>query len=57
MTYSFISDNGIIMKFLHFVYIGHEFITEILSKFGEQQPVVVNYACSFHQSETGRYFE
>ena len=30
---------------------------EILSKFGEQQLVMVNYACGFNQSETGKYFE
>ena len=27
----------------------------ILSKFGEQQPGMVNYACGFNQSETGKY--
>ena len=32
-------------------------MAKILSKFGEQQPVVVNYACGFNQSETGKYFE
>ena len=26
-------------------------------KFGEQQLVMVNYACGFNQSETGKYFE
>ena len=25
--------------------------------FCEQQPVMVNYACGFNQSETGKYFE
>ena len=30
---------------------------KILSKFGEQQLVMVNYACGFNQSETGKYFE
>ena len=30
---------------------------KILSKFGEQQQVMVNYACGFNQSETGKYFE
>ena len=28
-------------------------MAKILSKFGEQQPVMVNYACGFNQSETG----
>ena len=32
-------------------------MTKFLSKFGEQQLVVVNYACGFNQSETGKYFE
>ena len=32
-------------------------MARILSKFGEQQLVVVNYACGFNQSETGKYFE
>ena len=32
-------------------------IANILSKFGEQQLVMVNYACGFNQSETGKYFE
>ena len=34
-------------------------VTKILSKFGEQQLVMVNYACGFNQSETGKskYFE
>ena len=32
-------------------------MTKILSKFGEQQLVMVNYACAFNQSETGKYFE
>ena len=30
---------------------------KVLSKFGEQQLVMVNYACGFNQSETGKYFE
>ena len=30
---------------------------DILSKFGEQQLVMVNYACGLNQSETGKYFE
>ena len=32
-------------------------MTKFLSKFGEQQLVMVNYACGFNQSETGKYFE
>ena len=32
-------------------------LTKFLSKFGEQQLVMVNYACGFNQSETGKYFE
>ena len=32
-------------------------MAKILSKFGEQHLVMVNYACSFNQSETGKYFE
>ena len=32
-------------------------MTKFLSKFGEQQLVMVNYACDFNQSETGKYFE
>ena len=30
---------------------------KILSKFGQQQLLTVNYACAFNQSETGKYFE
>ena len=30
-------------------------MTKIPSKFGEQQLVMVNYACGFDQSETGKY--
>ena len=30
---------------------------KILSKFSEQQLVMVNYACGFNQSETEKYFE
>ena len=30
---------------------------KILLKFGQQQLVLVNYACGFNQSETGKYFE
>ena len=30
---------------------------KILSKFGQQQLLMVNYACGFKQSETGKYFE
>ena len=29
---------------------------KILSKFGEQQLVMVNYVCGFNQSEIGKYF-
>ena len=29
---------------------------KILSKFGQQQLVMVNYACGFNQSATGKYF-
>ena len=32
-------------------------MAKILSKFGEQQLVMVNYSCDFNQSETGKYFE
>ena len=32
-------------------------MAKILSKFGEQQLVMVNCACGFNQSETGKYFE
>ena len=32
-------------------------MAKILSKFGEQQLVMVNYACGFKQLETGKYFE
>ena len=32
-------------------------MAKILSKFGEQQLVIVNYACGSSQSETGKYFE
>ena len=32
-------------------------MVKFLSKFGEQQLVMVNYACRFNQSETGKYFE
>ena len=31
-------------------------MTKIRSKFGEQQLVMMNYACGFNQSETGKYF-
>jgi len=30
---------------------------ELLSKFGEQQLVMMSYACGFNQSEMGKYFE
>ena len=32
------------------------YMTKIRSKFGEQQLVMMNYACGFNQSETGKYF-
>ena len=32
-------------------------MAKILSKFGEQQLVMVNHRCGFNQSETGKYFE
>ena len=32
-------------------------MAKILSKFGEQQLVMVNCACGFNQSEPGKYFE
>ena len=32
-------------------------MAKMVSKFGEQQLVMVNYACGFNQSETGKYFE
>ena len=32
-------------------------VAKTLSKLGEQQMVMVNYACGFNQSETGKYFE
>ena len=31
-------------------------MAKIISKFGEQQLVMVNYVCGFNQSETGKYF-
>ena len=34
-----------------------QYMAKILPKFGEQQLVMVNYACGFNQSETGKYFE
>ena len=33
------------------------YMAKILSKFGEQQLVMVNYSCGFNQSETRKYFE
>ena len=32
-------------------------MTKILLKFGQQLLIMVNYACGFNQSETGKYFE
>ena len=47
---------SIIFGRLHFWH--HWFnMAKILSKFGEQQLVMVNYARGFNQSETGKYFE
>ena len=47
---------SIIFGGLHFW--RHRFsMGKILSKFGEQQLVMVNHACGFNQSETGKYFE
>ena len=47
---------SIIFGRLHFWH--HWFnMAKILSKFGEQRLVMVNYACGFNQSETGKYFE
>ena len=53
----FFSVNGsVICSGLHFW--RHWFnMTKFLSKFGEQQLVMVNYACAFNQSETGKYFK
>ena len=49
-------NGSIIFGGLHFL--RHWFnMAKILSKFGEQQLVTVNYACDFNQSETGKYFE
>ena len=47
---------SIIFDGLHFC--RHWFnMAKILSKFGEQQVVMVSYGCGFNQSETGKYFE
>ena len=52
----FFVNGSIICSGLHFW--RHCFnMTKILSKFGQQQLVMVNYACGFNQSETGKYFE
>ena len=49
-------NGSIIFGELHFS--RHWFnMAKILSKFGEQQLVMVNYANGFNQSETGKYFE
>ena len=51
------SVNGsIICSGLHF---WHQWLNmaKSLSKFGEQQLIVVNYACGFNQSETAKCFE
>ena len=48
--------DSIIFSGLHFWC--HWFnMVKILFKCGEQQLVMVNYACGFNQSETGKYFE
>ena len=45
---------SIICRGLHFWH--HSFnMTKILSKFGEQRLVTVNYVCGFNQSETRKY--
>ena len=47
---------SIVFGWLHFW--RHWFnMAKILSKFGEQQLVMVDYACGFNQSEKGKYFE
>ena len=47
---------AIILDTLHFW--RHWFnMAKMLSKFGEQHLVMVNYACGFNQSETGKHFE
>ena len=52
----FLVNGSIIFSGLHFWRHGFN-MTKILSKFGEQQLVMVNYACGFNRSETGKYFE
>ena len=47
---------SIICRGLHFLRHWRN-MSKILSKFCEQQLVMVNYACDFNQSETGKYFE
>ena len=55
--FSFFSVNGsIIYSGLHF-WCDWFNITVLLSKYGEQQLVMVNHACGFNQSETGKQFE
>ena len=48
---------SIIFGGLHFWRHWFNYMAKILSKFGEQQLVMVNYACGFNQSETGKYSE
>ena len=49
-------NGSIIFRELH--YWRHWFnMAKILSKFGEQQPFMLSYACGFNQSEMGKYFE
>ena len=52
----FAVNGSIICSGLHFW--RHWFnMAKILSKFGEQQLVMLNYACGFNQSEMAKYFE
>ena len=52
----FLVNSSTIYSGLHFRH--HWFnMVKILSKFGERQLVMVNYACGFNQSEMGKYFE
>ena len=32
-------------------------LLKFLSRFGDEQLVMVNYACGFNQAETGKHFE
>ena len=44
------------LYFLHLFYVFFQY-DEVLSKFGEQQLVMLNYVCGLSQSKTGKYFE